>query len=199
MVDYFFFMISHIVGLLSMLMASAGLGWVFLKRFRFNSGVEATVFATALGLGLWALLFFCLGLLGLLYIGLIKSLTAVGGLGFVWLLVNRYKSRGVPLLKQWRTASVPRKLLVFLILLVGFSYWTLIFQLPQYPPAFWDATGYHLPLAKEFLAQHRIVPHPGVVFPVVLALNHMLFAWAFAIKDGVLTQNIEQVFMILVA
>ncbi|HVS81005.1 MAG TPA: hypothetical protein VHE60_04665 [Pyrinomonadaceae bacterium] len=199
MADYSLFIVAHAGALGLILFASASLGRVFLRRYRFHSFVEQAVFTLALGLGLWALLFFCLGLLGILYREVILALTAAGVMSFLLPLARRYKSSGLPDLRQWWTLSRPRKSLIVLIVLTGLFYWAILFQLPQYPPAFWDATGFHLALAKEYLAQHRIVPHEGLVFPVTLALNHVLFTWALAIKDGVLAQMIEHLFMIFVA
>src|SRR5262249_32931452 len=56
-----------------------------------------------------------------------------------------------------------------------------------------------LVLARQYLIEHRVVALRGGAFPLLPALNHMLFAWAMALKDEILAQLVEYTFLMLTA
>src|SRR2546426_12327696 len=91
MINYLPWAIAHLGALALMLLCSAGLGNLLLRRCRFDNLIERIVFTTALGLGLCALLLFLLGTLGLLYQSVIWVLTVAGAMatGFNVFYANR--------------------------------------------------------------------------------------------------------------
>jgi hypothetical protein len=182
-----------------MLLASAGAGLVFLRKTQFHSFVERTVFTLALGLGLWSLALFFLGLAGALYPGVVLGLTIAGAAGTVLYLVRAYKNNGLPPLPSAKDFRKPYQVLAISLGMLATGYWLLLLLLTQYPPVHWDATSNHLVLAKTYLEQHRVVPVMGVAQPVVPALNHMLFVWGLALRDDILSQMMEHTLLMLVA
>lgn len=73
--EYIFEIFSHLFFLSSILLSAFGTGYVLLRNRNFHSFLEKILFSIVLGLGLWALFLFFLGLLGLLYKILILILT----------------------------------------------------------------------------------------------------------------------------
>lgn len=181
------------------LLAAAGAGHLFLRKTPFHSFVERCVFTLSLGVGLWALALFSLGLAGVLHRGLIIGLTIASAAGTVLYLVRLYQSSRLPRLPSLRALLKPNQLLGSSLAVLASAYWMLLLLLTQYPPVQWDATSNHLVLAKTFLEQHRIVPVMGVAQPVVPALNHMLFVWGLAVRDDILSQMMEHTLLMLVA
>lgn len=181
------------------LLAAAGAGHIFLRKTPFHSFAERCVFTLSLGLGLWALALFGLGLAGILYRGVIIGLTIASAAGTVLYLVRLYQSNRLPQLPSVKALRKPNGLLGGSLALLAIGYWMLLLLLTQYPPVQWDATSNHLVLARTYLEQHRIVPVMGVAQPVVPALNHMLFAWGLAMRDDILSQMLEHTLLILVA
>jgi len=181
------------------LLAAAGAGHIFLRKTPFHSFVERCVFTLSLGLGLWALALFSLGLTGALHRGLIIGLTIASAAGTALYLVRLYQSSRLPQLPSVKASLKPNQLLGASLALLAIGYWMLLLLLTQYPPVQWDATSNHLVLAKTYLEQHRIVPVMGVAQPVVPALNHMLFVWGLAMRDDILSQMMEHTLLMLVA
>lgn len=181
------------------LLAAAGAGHLFLRKTPFHSFVERCVFTLSLGLGLWALAFFTLGLAGVLHRGVIIGLTIAGAAGTVLYLARLYQRSRKPRLPSVQALLKPSSLLGGSLAILASAYWLLLLLLTQYPPVQWDATSNHLVLAKTFLEQHRIVPVMGVAQPVVPALNHMLFVWGLAVRDDILSQMMEHTLLMLVA
>ena len=184
--EYVYWAISHLGAWSLILLAAYAIGHRLLRRFQFDTPAERVAFTMVLGLGVWGLLLFAVGEVGLLYDEVIIGLTVIGAL---WALIQ--------LAGSWRKATrlKPRQLREYLslrgaaqLILMGlfFGYWVLLLVTTQYPPFHWDATSHHLPLAREFLSQHRIVALMGSPHPVMPALNHMLFAWGMSLKDDVL-------------
>lgn len=199
MSEYLSWAAEHLGAWCLILLASYGVGRILLRRTSFDSFAERFAFTLSLGLGTWALLLFALGLVRLLYPGVILGLTVAGALGALAQLAgpgSKLLRRGLKRCREFvslRGAGI--------IALVGllFGYWLLLLLTTQYPPFHWDAVSHHLPLAREFLLQHRIVALMGSPHPVMPALNHMLFAWGLALKDDVLAQMMEHTFLMLTA
>jgi len=197
--QYIVWAVVHLAALILLLVAAAGAGHIFLRKLSFHSRLEQGIFTIVFGLGLWSLALFLLGLVGLLYREVIVALTTLIAIASLWHFLRSHKAGGLPDFRQWKNLFRPRNLLAGLVIAIGFSYWIILVRLPQYPPMSWDATAYHLVLAREYLIQHRVVAHEGMLLPVVPALNHLLFTWAMAVKDDILAQLIEHVFMMLTA
>lgn len=204
--DYIVWTISHLGAWGLMLLCAAGLGGLFLRRHPFDSFIERLSFSIALGLGLCSILLFFLALLGILYQPLIWVLTLCGALAVV--LKPIYKARLALNVGQWkrvlnryrgREFYAPRNGVVALLSLLAFVYWASLLITTQYPPVQWDAISQHLVVARESLAQHNVAVVAGTPQPLLPVLNHMLFAWAFALKDDVLAQMVEHTFLMLTA
>lgn len=197
--EYISWAITHLGAWCLILLAAYAIGRTLLHRFQFDSLAERVAFTLVLGLGACALMLFALGLVGLLYVGVVVSLTVIGALAALIQLAGSW--RKAPRLNLRRPSEYFSLRGAALILLIGllFGYWVLLLVTTQYPPFHWDATSHHLPLAREFLSQHRIVALMGIPHPVMPALNHMLFAWGLALKDDVLAQMIEHTFLMLTA
>src|SRR5262245_4359754 len=189
--------VSHL-GLWSLMLLSAfGAGGVFLRRFQFHSPAERLVFTLALGMGLWALALFVLGLCGALYGGVIWGLTTAAAATTVFYLIHNQSLR-LSVSPSWKEYLRPRRLMVFGVAALALAYAGLLLLAASYPPMHWDALAGHLPLARQYLIEHRIVAlRGGGAFPLLPASNHMLFAWAMALKDDVLAQMVEYTFLIL--
>src|SRR5215470_8087314 len=198
--------VTHL-GLWSLMLLSAfGAGAVFLRKLQFHNPAERLVFTLALGMGLWALALFVLGLCGALYVGVIWGLTIVAAAAtFVYLIrisLSEWRewmsSLRLYVALSWKEYLRPRRMLVFGLAALSLAYAGLLLLAAWYPPMHWDALAGHLPLARQFLTEHRIVALlGGGAFPLLPALNHMLFAWAMALKDDVLAQMVEYTFMML--
>jgi hypothetical protein len=190
---------THLGAWCLILLVSFGVGGTLLRRLRFASLAERVAFTLSLGLGSCALLLFALGLVGLLYEGVLLGLTIAGALAALIQLARSLRKAPRFNLQRWREYYSLRGVAIILLIGLLFGYWFLLLITTQYPPGHWDAISHHLPLAREFLARHRIVPLPGIPHPVMPALNHMLFVWGLALKDDILAQMIEHTFLMLTA
>src|SRR6266566_5819814 len=206
MLDYLPWAIAHLGALALMLLCAAGLGNLFLRKCPFHNSVERFVFTAALGLGLCALVLFILGLFGILYQSIIWVLTVEGALATVLnFLYSRRRSLGIRQWKQilsiqqWKHLYNLRNAGIALLIIMAVSCWVLLLITSQYPPTNWDSISNHLPIARANLTGHGLVIVPGIPFPVVPLLNHMLFTWALALKDDVLAQMVVHSFLVLTA
>ena len=198
MIEHSVWVITHLAGLSLILFTAWGLGNLCVRRVRFHSAAERWVFTTALGLGLCGLALFWLGLLGLLYRGIILGLTVAWGL-MTGLQVVRQRGQMLERLRQWKAPRRWRGAVAIGLMAAGVAYWALLLVLSQYPPIHFDAVWSHLVLTRTYLDEHRVVLHSGAGVPVLPALNHLLFAWALVVGDDVLAQMIEHAFMMLTA
>jgi len=181
--EYIFEIFSHLFFLGSILFSAFGTGYLLLKNRSFHSFPEKIVFSIVIGLGLWALFLFLLGLLGLLYKTLILILTLVCTTAVV---ISILRSKLLQIFHK--NKFIPIALLFFFGLLLSVT---------LYPPTQWDATMYHLVLARQYLVDHHITPNTGIHFPILPILSEMLFCWALALKGHLLAQMIECSFLIL--
>ena len=181
------------------LVAAAGIGRILLTRLRFNSLIERIVFTLAVGLGTAAFILFLLGVVRLAYRGVLIGITIAWGLISV---INFAREINIPRIRDFlsRLTSRPFRAVIMLVLFITVvGGWVCIMSGALYPPTAWDATDEHLLVAREFLAAHRPVALPGIVLPVLPALNHTLFAWGMALKDDILAQLIEHTLLLLTA
>lgn len=215
-IEYPVWAIVHLAALGLMLLCAAGMGNLFLRKFRFQSRTERFVFTTATGLGLCAIVLFLIGLLRMLYPAVIWTLTAAGAiatvLGFAYSYMrpgSNKRSRNHSLEKAEDEQSPNdshrkrfyawRRVVTSLLILLALVYWAVSLMTAQFPPVLWDSIAEHLIVAREFLAQHGPVVLLGIPQPILPALNHMLFTWALALRDDALAQMVEQAFSILTA
>ncbi len=173
--------------------AAYGAGWPWLRRFPFRSRSEAFLWTVALGLGLSGTVGFLLALAGGLSRGVWRVYTGVWGtVGLIAM---------IRLIRQGRPSGgetpPPRGLWVGWGLLG--SLWMVLYVKTLYPPTHWDATAYHLVLAREALRSHHLPVIPDLAVPVFPVLHHILFSWAMALKGDTLAQAIEWVSLGLVA
>jgi hypothetical protein len=206
MIEYLPWTIAHLGALALTLLCAAGLGNLFLRKSRFHNLVERMVFTVSLGLGFCALVLFILGLLGILYQLLIWILTVAGAVVTVshWLYSHRgsleiRKWRQVLRVEQWQQFFTLRHAITALLIFLGVSCWILLLVQSQYPPTNWDSISNHLPIARANLTEHRLAIVPGIPFPVVPLLDHMLFTWALALKSDILAQMVVHTFLMLTA
>jgi hypothetical protein len=164
--EYIFEIFSHLFFLSSILLSAFGTGYVLLRNQNFHSFLEKVVFSIVLGLGSWALFLFFLGLLGLLYKTLILILTLASTTA-VTIFIMRSETLKI-LRENWIITSAS----------VFFS--GLLLSVTMYPPTQWDATMYHLVLARQYLIDHHITTNTGLHFPILPILSEMLFGWALA-------------------
>ena len=166
-----------------------GFGAPVLGRLRLAGAGERFVLATTLGLGVLGTASFLLGLAGVLTRLSVALLVAAGvALAVVSLRRRRTDEMKVSTSGGWlRTAAIT----------VGATAIALAFACGLYPPTAFDATLYHLPMAKAYAAHGRIAPNPDLRFPVFPALNEVLFADAMLLDDDVSAALVETLFFAL--
>src|SRR5262245_44169081 len=202
--NYLAWGVSHLGLWLLMLLSAYGAGNVFLRKCHFITFAERLAFTLGLGMGLVALALFVLGLCGALYAGVIWGLTIAAAVGTVLYLFRQARlsvslSPRLFVSLSWKDYLQRRRLLVYGVAAVALAYAGLLLLAAWYPPMHWDALAGHLPIARQYLIEHRVVALRGGAFPLLPALNHMLFAWAMALKDDILAQMVEYTFLTLTA
>ncbi|HVS80583.1 MAG TPA: glycosyltransferase family 39 protein [Pyrinomonadaceae bacterium] len=206
MINYLVWAIAHLGAWALMLLCAAGLGNLFLRKYRFQNLAERLVFTTAIGLGLCALVLFILGLLGMLYQSVIWVLTVSGAVATVsnflylhkrWLGIRQWKQ--FLSIQRWKHLYSLRNAVIASLILIAAGYWVMLLITSQYPPTNWDSISNHLVIARANLTEHSLGIVLGIPQPVLPALNHMLFTWALALKDDVLAQMVVHTFLMLTA
>ena len=151
------------------------------RALPYRDGFEQAVVSSALGLGVLA------SLLNLLAIARVLTPPAVAAV-----IAVPYLSRiVVPTAFKRLPLSLDRVSGIGVIALLPAVLLSLAFAL--YPPTAFDATLYHLPIAKAFARNHGIVFLPDLRFPVSPQLFETVFAGALSVADDV-TAQLTQVF-----
>ena len=184
------FFISHYAFLVGVGILSYGIGRRLTQRICFDSAAEQVAFCTTLGLGFLSYLILLIGTLGLLYRWLILAV-----IGVVFLLCL---STWVELFRGVSSAYNRRvwlrwKPIIFILLTILLVFPVLF--LPLYPPTAFDSTMYHLPYAKIYTQENRIVFTPYLRYAVSPQTNEMLFTLAIRLYDGVAAQLIQFLMM----
>src|SRR5215470_656707 len=136
--------VTHL-GLWSLMLLSAfGAGAVFLRKLQFHNPAERLVFTLALGMGLWALALFVLGLCGALYVGVIWGPTTAAAAATVFYLIHNQSLR-LSVSPSWKEYLRPRRLMVFGVAALALAYAGLLLLAASYPPMHWDALAGRLP------------------------------------------------------
>lgn len=156
---------------------TGGLGRRILTPFTLFSRIEHTMLASALGLGVYALLALLLGL-----IGMFNGVVLWGGLAVCALLLRRdVRAWGLDLVAVVGRALRPDSawtgflaLFVWVVLLaaalVAFA-----------PPVAWDALAYHLVAPQVYLAEGRITAQPENFYLGLSQNVEMLYSTVIAL------------------
>lgn len=76
-------------------------------------------------------------------------------------------------------------------------YFILLFYISLYPITEWDAISYHLPVAKEFTSQSRIISMPFIRFPVHPQLVELFFSLGLFFNNPSFVNAIQYAMTIL--
>jgi Dolichyl-phosphate-mannose-protein mannosyltransferase len=151
------------------------------------------VFCTSVGLGTIGYLVFLLGLVHGLRREVVVTCFVIAAGFCVWSwrelwteLKGSLKSR-----KRWALWLLAAGSVIALL----WRFWVL----PLYPPTGFDATMYHLPVAKFYVQQHGLAFNPYIRFSSFPQLNEMLFALALLFFDDPSAQLTQFLMMFLIA
>jgi hypothetical protein len=161
-------------------------------RFAYQSAWEEISFSVAVGVGALAYAVLLIGLLGLLYRGVLLVIF-VAGIAACHRVWSSWPNRAATI---WRRAGAKRYRFVGLALLGTFLFLP-IWLLPLYPPVAWDATMYHLALPKVYLQAHRVFFDPYLRCAAFPQTNEMLFTLSMLLYDDITAQLVEFVILIL--
>lgn len=151
-------------------------------HIKYQTKLEAICFSLGLGLGAIAYLIAILGLLKLLYTGVLAVALTLSAM-LCWPIWRKWPQqlRGYSWRGLWQRWPIMICLGVALPLLL----------LPLYPPIAWDSIAQHLAAAKIFAQQHALIFTPYLRYPVFPQTNQMLFVGALLCYDDLLAQLIE--------
>jgi 4-amino-4-deoxy-L-arabinose transferase-like glycosyltransferase len=159
---------EHLLVLLGLALTAYVAGRMASQRLDLADAWERAAVALALGLSILAHLGLLLGFFHLLSRNtLIVAALAVHGAGLgVW-----RELAGAA--KRFLAAGPGRSLAIGLAALAALAP---LFVLALYPPAAFDETSYHLPVARGFASSHGVPFLPALRFPVFPHLGNVLFA-----------------------
>jgi dolichyl-phosphate-mannose-protein mannosyltransferase len=185
----FFFIHYSAVALLSVL--AYVIGRTLTKRCAYGSFSEQLAFSTTLGIGAIGYMIFLLGLAHQLRRGTVLGCVIIAaGLCFETWKDLRGELLGTSP-KSW-----PMWLAALgLVITVFWLFW----PLPLYPPTGFDATMYHLPVAKLYAQKHSLVYDPYIRFSSFPQLNEMLFSLMLLFSDDISAQLTQTLMMFLIA
>jgi hypothetical protein len=187
----FFFFHYVAVGLFALI--SYVLGRTLTYRCSYWSVSERVVFCTSVGLGTIGYLVFLLGLVhGLRREVVIACLLIAAGLCIrtwkeLWEELTSSLNNG----RRWVLWLAVAGFVIALL----WRFWIL----PLYPPTGFDATMYHLPVAKFYVQKHALAFNPYIRFSSFPQLNEMLFALMLLCLDDVSAQLTQFLIMLLIA
>jgi hypothetical protein len=171
-------------------LAGYGLGAPILGRLHPATRGEGAALGITLGLGVLGTASLLLGLAGALT-RVTATILIGAGVGLAVFTLGRRRAEGVE-------HAPGRGWLGKATIAIGGAAIALAFARALYPPTAFDATLYHLPMAKAFAAHGRVAPNPDLRFPVFPALNEVLFADAMLLCDDVSAQLVQTLFFALV-
>ncbi len=172
---------------------AAVLGRRLTWRVAYADSLEALFFSTSLGLGVLASLIFVLGLLRLLYAPVMLALIV----GALFSSVKVWRRLYLRIAVEPSSSRSGPRLSWFVVISVFVLVPSIVLAL--YPPTEWDTTLYHLPYAKAFAQEHRLLFLPDIRFPVFPQLVEMLFVFKLLLVDDVATHFVELTAMLLTA
>jgi hypothetical protein len=186
------FAVTHFGIVLLLALSCYVLGRWLTYAVTYGSVWDEIAFSTGLGLGCTSYVVLALGFLGFLYLHVVLVvLLCLQLLSYrVWYdlglrLVGAMQS-GRPFLL--RVAGV----------IAAIALLAPLWVLPLYPPTNYDATVYHLGVAKQYIQDHQITLAEYLRYPLVPQANEMLFALAL-FYDDIAAQLVQFLMMVLVA
>ncbi|MDQ5824243.1 MAG: glycosyltransferase family 39 protein [Chloroflexota bacterium] len=186
------FALTHFGIMLLLALSCYVLGRRLTYSVAYGSTWDEIAFSTGLGLGCTSYVVLALGFLGFLYVHVVMLvLLCLQLLSYkVWydlagrvVRALRDKQRFLRRL-AWTVAAI--------------ALLTPIWVLPLYPPTNYDATVYHLAVAKQYIQDHRITLAEYLRYPLIPQTNEMLFALAL-FYDDITAQLVQFLMMLLIA
>ncbi|GAW29468.1 glycosyltransferase family 39 protein [Carboxydocella sp. ULO1] len=183
------FIIKHYLIIIGLLVSSFLLGFIFLKKFNFKTDLELFFFSTSLGIGIWAIILFVLGLIGLLYKEVIYFINIV-------IFIKNLSKSNINLRSIFlsRKDCIKDSLIILGLLFIIYP----IFIFFLYPPTAWDSISSHLAAAKIYANSHALVYTPYLRYPVFNQNTELLFSVMLLIADDIAAQSISWVANLLV-
>ena len=167
-------------------LGQGGDGW----RLSLDGGLETVAVAVALGLVVTAYCGLMLGLAGRLrplpILAVVCAVNVASLRGWRLLLSAAGRVAGRP----WRTLRAVGALAV-LAGVAGVAGVAPFVALTLYPPTAFDATLYHLPYARAFVATGSLPFLPGLRYPIFPQLQEVLFALLMAFGEDVTTHGLS--------
>ncbi|KPJ62238.1 MAG: hypothetical protein AMS15_04500, partial [Planctomycetes bacterium DG_23] len=159
-----------LITFLTLLAISLGERLLKLLRIETVSYLERTVFAFGLGLGTISYLLLLLALSHLFY-----SIAIFVLLGLLFIISLRPMVSWLSAFPREAKGALRELKSFWLILYIALAIITIATVIIRalLPPSDWDTLMYHLPVAKDFLKAHTIIPfydNPGANFPALLQL-----------------------------
>jgi hypothetical protein len=178
------FVLSHYATIAAFAALAYLYGRQLTRGVSYDSAAERVGMCVALGLGIIAHLTLLLGLLGLLYRPVVLGALLAGAVLCFPILKDWGRAWG----RLWRGLGSVWGTGVLGGAGVGLGVLVLlspILALPLYPPTSFDATFYHLSLAKTYVREHGIALAPFMRFQVFPMINEMWFTLALLFSDDV--------------
>lgn len=185
-----FFAFTHYGALAGLVLCAYVFGRRALRHFQFANSYEHIAFTITLGLGLIAQGVFLLGLLRGLYPAVLV-IAFLLGLVFCHSVWRKWPQEGAARIKSLAAKASWRWLLWGGLTVFLLWWFRQLWQIPLYPPTAFDATVYHLPLAKLYAREHQLVYGEYFRVPVFPQNMEMLFTLALVLYDDILAQLIE--------
>ena len=182
---------ANLLTWLAILAVATALGSRLSRGLAYHSLLERVLFSAGLGLGIFSLLTFGLGLAGLLYGWLLWVLLLGAGLLLapeLWRLV-----------RALRAASWPRPRGAWPVLLSIFIGATLLLALllALTPPVEWDSLTYHLAGPGRYLQAHRFTHEFDIYYLFFPSFTEMLFTLGMALKGDVVARLLHYAYLLL--
>lgn len=187
------FVLSHYLTIASIALLAYLYGRQLTRRLKYSSLAEQLGVSLSLGLGVIAYLIFFVGILGLLYKSVVLTTLLAGALLCYptwrdWMRAARENTGRL-------RASVGNRWAVCGVALLGLIFVAPLLALPLYPPVSFDATSYHLPLAKTYVLHHKIILTPYLRFQVFPMIDEMCIALALLLYDDILAHLFQLLFL----
>ena len=188
------FALEHLFAIGRLSVAALICGYRMNAHLHDADSLERALASIALGLGSIATLITALGIAHLLYP--VVVLTAISIVIVACALANLREVINQTV-RWWQgSANFSRHLLIGAALTVALAPMVI---LALYPPTAFDATLYHLPYAKLFVASHRLVFASQLRYPIFPQLNEMLFTAMLMATDDIGAQLVQTLAAIITA
>lgn len=183
------FVTRHVAGLAVIAASSWVFGEALLGRIGVDRAARRAALAGALGLGVIAQAMFFLGVADRLDRGVVLALLVLAHLACLRTWSSAFRS--------WR--SPRRRRVAGWWLALGGPVFACFFWLALYPPTGFDATLYHLPYARAFVASGSLPFLPDLRFPVFPQAAEIGFVLAFFLAGDVAAKLTQLLALLLTA